>query len=52
MRIHISSCQHRTMPQPVLHLYERHMGRYQEAGAAMPLWHNKDKSEKPCGGTG
>lgn len=21
-------------------------------GVAMPLWHNKDKSETPCGATG
>ena len=24
----------------------------QQGGAGMPLWHNKDKSENPCGATG
>ena len=35
------------MPQPLLYLYQRHTGRDQQIGTAMPLRYNYDKPEKP-----
>ncbi len=40
------------MAHPFLNIFEGKSGVDQQAGTAVPLWHNKDKSENPCDATG
>ena len=35
------------MAHPFLNIFEGKSGVDQQAGTAVPLWHNKDKSDKP-----
>ena len=37
------------MPQPGLNIFQGVVQIQHNRGTAMPLWHNKDKSENPCG---
>ena len=40
------------MPQNLAHLVKVAGELVHIGGRAVPLWHNKDKSENPCGATG
>ena len=37
---------------PLLHVFEGKACVDKQAGAAVPIWHNRDKSDNHCGATG
>ena len=42
----------RGMAQKVFNRHQGNTSFQHMCGGGMPLWHNKDKSENPCGATG
>ena len=52
MAVHVQSESGGSMAEVALHGFHIIPVLEGENGERMPLWHNKDKSENPCGATG